>query len=138
MLFAVSIFKSYEELRYYCGGRQTTATVLRVREEHHWKDRHHLGWRITFRFHNEKSNEQQQGHSIVDDLSAKQFSSRQKVAVEYYNESLIGSRLLGDTNKLWVYLLMGSLSFCAVSTALLTWHSKWEEEQLRNRKWWIR
>ena len=112
--------------------------MLRIREEHHWKDRRHMGWRVTFRFRNEETNELQRGFSTVNDQRVKQFAVRQQVAIEYYDESLIGSRLRGDTNKRWVYAFLGSIGLCAVSTALLTWHSLVEEERLRRRKWWIR
>lgn len=137
VVFCISFYKSVEEFRYYLHQEVATAQITKIKEK---KDRHghSLGWRISYKFHNPTTNEQQKGRSTVDVDTASQLSVRQKISIAYCGETLLDSRLEGMTNRIWVFTFLGSMTLTIVSVAALSWHSVLEERKLRKRKWWIR
>lgn len=80
----------------------------------------------------------QRGFSVLDSESVKQYERNQQVEIEYYSDSLIASRLSGQSNRFWVKIFVGSMTLCIVSVSVLTWQGMLEEKRLDNRKWWIK
>lgn len=134
----VSCFKSSQELCYYFWAKETTARVLRVREEHSAYEDRDGDWRVTFKFRNAETDKMQRGFSVLDSESVKQYERNQQVEIEYYSDSLIASRLSGQSNRFWVKIFVGSMTLCIVSVSVLTWQGMLEEKRLDNRKWWIK
>ena len=95
-------------------------------------------WRVTYEFLNAQSQRMQQGYGIVTEEVSKNFEPGQKVLIEYRGDSILESRLKGNTNRWWVYWLGGSITLTVASVGILTCHSMLEEKRLRNRKWWIK
>ena len=138
-LFVLSFFKSYAELRYHFGGQQTTARVVRVKNEPDYKhEKRDLGHRVTFEFHNASSGNLQQGFSVVNEPEAKEYFKGKRVVVEYYDDTILGSRLAGESNWFWIYCFIGSMAVCIFCVVMLSLHSVYAERQLRKRKWWYR
>ncbi len=136
VLFVTSGFKSLAELQYYCWGQQTTATILRIGRVHHHKNGEATR-RMTYEFHNLETGKPQRGFAVVSADAAKHYQPRQQVVVQYINNTMLGSRLAAESNRLWVYGFLITMSVCVALTAALSVHSLLEERALRRRKWWI-
>jgi hypothetical protein len=131
-LFLVSGFKSCSELQYALGAKDATARVTRIHEERTRRNRPAL-WTVSYKFQNADTGELQRGNFRVDLAAARQLSAGDEIAVEYRGSSQVDSRLKGDSNMPWVYAFLGSLTFCAGATAILSWQSVRAERRDRRR-----
>jgi hypothetical protein len=131
-LFLLSGFKSCTELRYALGAKDATARVTRIHKERTRRNRPTL-WTVSYNFQNADTGELQRGSFRVGHAAARQFSAGDEIAIEYHGTSQVDSRLKGDNNMPWVYAFLGSLTFCACATAILSWQSVRAERRDRRR-----
>jgi hypothetical protein len=130
MLFLMSGSMSCTEARYYFSKKDATARVVDIYEKTGRRSRH-VGWTVAYTFHNEDANEQQKGFALVGDDAVGLFSVGQELPIEYLGSANQESRIKGESNMGWVYVFLGSMGFCAVTIAVLTWQSMREEKKGR-------
>ncbi len=137
-MFAVSCYKSSDELFYYLWGETGTARVVTVRPELSPWGNQQNDFRVTFEFHNVNTGTTQEGFLTVDELESKLYPKNSKFEVEYYDDSIFAYRLQGEQNFYGVEFFLWSLGGTAIIVIILTYVGILEERQRDNRKWWIR
>jgi hypothetical protein len=118
LLFLVSAFKAWEDVRFRMSGKDTTARVATITEQRN-KGRL-VGYNVSYDFRNENSQKNVKGISLVDVDERDNFVPGQPLEIEYYGSDLFRSRLKGRSNWVWTALFVSSFVAFVAGMVIMT------------------
>jgi hypothetical protein len=123
-LFFVACFESCEEVRYRWSGRETEARVCQLVDETSYGRT--TGCRVRYDFLNDNMGKQVTGFSIVSVEEGERYFVGQVIPIQYFGKELFSSRIKGQTNSVWIALLVISTVLMVSVTVVLTIKAKRE------------
>jgi hypothetical protein len=126
-LFMVACFKSCEDLCYRWSGKQTTATVSNIAEQHSRGGT--TGYNIWYAFQNENTRKNVKGSTLVGAGEVHQYSVGQQVDIEYYGGDMFTSRIKGSGSVFWPIFFWATLAASIVGIVVMTVRANREQRK---------
>lgn len=129
LLFIVSAFKAWSDMRFLVSGKEATARVATITEQ---RSKGRLtGYNVSYDFMNENLGKNVKGISLVDIDERDAFTPGQSLDIEYYGSDLFQSRIKGRSNWIWTTLFVVSTVVFIVGMVVMTIKANREENKPR-------